>query len=434
MSSAKPIKINIESILPLMATIWLFVALNSYIIWNPLAPILHIFPSLFIILGTIAISKKLRSNKYLLYLSILFLLYYFWILFRVYNSVATYVRFFMDFLPMSCIFFWPKDLILKTYYIIRKIIIFFAIGSAIITVLILLGFGERIPHLVLPPREALHERIGVVYYLYGFFVADCYPFRGVAGRACGMLQEPGHFAILLGFIYIIERVSNRKINFWIVLCGVLTFSSAFVLMVLFTEVHHLFVWKKLKKILLILPIVAIGLIAVYSFLPSDVKEQVEYLAYGRNLESVVEAYNESSSLTSALDERASDDSIAEYEKMSTMQYLFGGGQVDVAEGGMLSDYRGMILHIGILGLVLSAFLFFFIVRGTPLKVKIALLFAYFLVLIHRSWMLYAPPHIIFLAFLAVFSYRVYNSKRNSQVGIINENYNNMIVAPKVIEI
>ena len=173
---------------------------------------------------------------------------------------------------------------------------------------------------------------------------------------------------------------------------------------------------------------------MYSFLPSDVKEQVEYLAYGRNLESVVEAYNESSSLTSALDERASDDSIAEYEKMSTMQYLFGGGQVDVAEGGMLSDYRGMILHIGILGLVLSAFLFFFIVRGTPLKVKIALLFAYFLVLIHRSWMLYAPPHIIFLAFLAVFSYRVYNSKRNSQVGIINENYNNMIVAPKVIEI
>ena len=426
---SRSLKINIENWLPPMATIWLFVVLNSYIVWNALAPVVRILPALVIIGGTFLISKKLRFTKSLCTLSLFIIIYFFWVTALLSFSFASFVRRVLEIVPMLCIIFWPKVLILRTYNIIRKIIIFFAIGSAIITVLILLGFGERIPHLTLPPREPLHERIGMVYYLYGFFIADHYPISGVAGRACGMLQEPGHFAILLGFIYIIERFSNRKINFWIVLCGVLTFSSAFVLMMLFTEIYQLFVWKKLRKLLLILPVIAVGLIAVYSFLPSEIKEQVEYLAYGRNLENVVDAYNETSSLTGALDERANDDSIAQYEKLNTKQYLFGGGKI--GKDGMLSDYRGMILMIGVFGVVLSTLLYILVLKGTPLKVIIALGFAYFLVIIHRSWMLLSP-YIFFLAFMAVFFYKVYNPKRVSKFRTVREKNIKTMVNPSVV--
>ncbi len=415
-----------------MATIWLFVVLNSYIVWNALAPVVRILPAFIIIFGTILISKRLRFTKSLCSLSLLVILYFFWVTALLSFSFGSVVVRLLEFVPMLCIIFWPKVLILKTYSIIRKIIIFFAIGSAILSVLILLGFGERLPHLVLPPREALHERIGIVYYLYGFFIADCSRIAGVSSRACGMLQEPGHFAILLGFVYIIERFSNRKINFWIVICGVLTFSSTFVLMMLFTEIYQLFVWKKIKKVLLILPVIAVGLVAVYSFLPSDIKEQAEYLAYGRNLEQVVEAYNETSSLTGALDERASKESIASFEKLSTMQYLFGGGRLNILEGDMLSDYRGMILNIGIVGLVLSTLLYFWILRRTPLKVKIALGFAYFLVIIHRSWMLFSP-YIFFLAFLAVFFYKEYNPLHVAKARTVNKNDIKLFVTPSIVE-
>lgn len=399
----------LESILPLMATIWLFVVLDSYIVWNPLAPVVRIFPALFIIVGTLGMSNQLRINNSSLILGLLTALYFFWVILLLSDSIAPIIRRVLEIIPMLCILFWPKVLILKTYRIVRKVIIFFAIGSSIVSILILLGLGERLPHLVLPPREALHVRTGMVYYLYGLFIADCYATRGVNCRACGMLQEPGHFAIILGFIYIIERLcyNKNKFNFWIVLSGVLTFSSAFVLIAFFTEIHQLFEWKKLKKVLLTLPIIVIGLIAVYNHLPSDIKDEVEFLAYGRNLESVIEAYNDTSSLIGALDERANDDSIAEYENMSTLQYIVGKGPMD--EDGMLSDYRGLIFMVGLIGAIMTIIIYVFILHKTPIKLKIALGFAFFLVFIHRSWM-FISPYIFFLAFLAVFIYRVYNAR------------------------
>ena len=392
-----------------MATIWLFVVLDSYIVWNPLAPVVRIFPALFIIVGTLGMSNQLRINNSSLILGLLTALYFFWVILLLSDSIAPIIRRVLEIIPMLCILFWPKVLILKTYRIVRKVIIFFAIGSSIVSILILLGLGERLPHLVLPPREALHVRTGMVYYLYGLFIADCYATRGVNCRACGMLQEPGHFAIILGFIYIIERLcyNKNKFNFWIVLSGVLTFSSAFVLIAFFTEIHQLFEWKKLKKVLLTLPIIVIGLIAVYNHLPSDIKDEVEFLAYGRNLESVIEAYNDTSSLIGALDERANDDSIAEYENMSTLQYIVGKGPMD--EDGMLSDYRGLIFMVGLIGAIMTIIIYVFILHKTPIKLKIALGFAFFLVFIHRSWM-FISPYIFFLAFLAVFIYRVYNAR------------------------
>ena len=145
------------------------------------------------------------------------------------------------------------------------------------------------------------------------------------------------------------------------------------------------------------------IIGLYFFLPTGLKDQLYHFAYGRNLEKVVEAFNETSSLTGALDERANNFSIAYYEKMSTMQYFLGGGTKN--PGYALSDYRGMILNIGFLGMILAIISYLSIFINTPFKLKIALALTFFLVLIHRSWMLF-QPYLFFQAFMAVITYRM----------------------------
>lgn len=393
----------IEKYLPIFAAFWFFVVLNSYLVWNPLAPIVHFLPALLIVWGTCLLSDKLARTSYYRILFCCITIYFFWIVLSLCDTFGSIIKRCTDFIPLLCIILWPSELILKTYEIIRKVIIFYAIGSAILSLLILLGLNERLPHLVLPPRETIHVNRGVVYYLYGLFIAICSTSIGVSSRACGMLQEPGHFAILLGFFYLIDRLSGRKINYWIVICGLLTFSSAFILIVFFTEIHSIFSLKSLRKVVISLPFIVLFLFLLYSFLPSGIQEQIEYYAYGRNLGNVLEAISETSSLTGALDERASDFSIANYEKMTTMQYIFGGGHRD--KGDVLSDYRGMVINVGYVGVFLASFIYLAIFVRTPLRLKIALGLSFFLVLLHRSWMLY-QPYIFIEGFMAVIAYRI----------------------------
>ena len=402
-----------ERYLVVTATIWFFVVLNSYIIWNPLAPILRFVPALLIVLETVQLSGRLRktanSRKLLICLS----LYFIWVTIQLSDNYLVVIRRITEFLPLLCIILWPRDLLYKVYLNIRKVVVFFAIGSAVLSILILLGFGERIPHLVLPAREALHVRLGMVYYLYGLFIADCHPVIGVSSRACGMLQEPGHFSILLGFIYMIDRMGGIKVNYWVVICGLFTFSPTFVLIVLFTELHNIFSIKNFKKIVIGLSIMIMSLVVLYNSLPSSIRSQVDYFAYGRNLESVVEAYSQTSSLTGALDERANDIAVLRYNKLNSVQYMFGG--VEKGEDETLSDYRAMILSMGLLGVFLSTLAYMFIMVGIPVKMKVALGFAYLLIIVHRSWML-NYPYIFFLAYLVVtlyFQCRKYNQVAHS---------------------
>jgi hypothetical protein len=402
-TSYNHVKEAIEKNLPIFASIWFFVVLNSYLVWTPLAPAFHFFPALLILWGTFLLSDKLSPSRYNRIFFLCITIYYIWMVISRSESFASVIKISTDFVPFLCIILWPTEQLYKTYHTIRKVIVFFAIGSAILSVLILLGLHEWIPHLVLPAREALHERLGIFYHLYIFFVADVYPVMGVSPRACGMLQEPGHFSILLGFIYLIDRLSGLKINKGIIICGLMTFSSTFVLIVLFTEIHHLLSWKGVRKITLFMFVLLLIIIGLYFFLPTGLKDQLYHFAYGRNLEKVVEAFNETSSLTGALDERANNFSIAYYEKMSTMQYFLGGGTKN--PGYALSDYRGMILNIGFLGMILAIISYLSIFINTPFKLKIALALTFFLVLIHRSWMLF-QPYLFFQAFMAVITYRM----------------------------
>ena len=242
----------IERWLPYIGTLWFFVIIESYLVWSFIAPLMHFVPSVMMIFGTIAIKNRLDYSKTKHYICVFLLIYIIWVLFTICDDLAQVVRRLCDFSPILFFIFWPRQLIHKTYMIIRKIVIFYAIGSAIITILILLDLNSHLPYFVLPPREALHKNVGIVYYVYGLFVTLCYPVSGIRGRACGMLQEPGHFAVVLGSIYMIDRFRKAKENIWIVVCGILTFSSVFLFTILFTEIKYVFSKKNVKKVLFVM--------------------------------------------------------------------------------------------------------------------------------------------------------------------------------------
>ena len=225
-----------------------------------------------------------------------------------------------------------------------------------------------------------------------------------------MMKEPGHFAIILGFIYFIDRFRGKKINIWIIIASILTFSSTFYIIVAITELRYFFNKRYFAKFLKYSLLITVLLISIYFLLPSSIKEQFYYLFIERNLADVFEALQTSSSLSEGLDARANADSVYIYDHISMRDFLFGGVEFDSSLS--LADYRGLILRVGVIGMALSFLTFISTIKGQKTFMQISLLLIYILILIHRSWMLQSP-YIYFLSFMAVIisSYNRVEKKR-----------------------
>lgn len=392
---------TIERWLPAIATLWFFVAIDSIISWHPLSSLLYVFAAFGVIWGTM-IVKPVEYTPKIRFASFLYLCYALWIIFTQSDTIVLVIRWSCFLLPLLFIFSWKKQLLIDTYSILRKFILFFAIGAAAVSILSLIGLIHFVPHFTIPPQEPLHERLGYVYDVYGLFVTLHDPYQMLSFRACGMMKEPGHFAVVLGFIYMIDRFQGRKPNLCIVICGLLTFSANFLLFFMFAEWYSLIKPKNILKILKWIPVALLGLYIAFVFLPSGIKDQIYYLAYGRNLEQVVDAASTSSSVDDALDERASNLPLIVYEKMSFTERMVGIGKYDAAYA--LSDYRGMIMAVGWMGMALSFFLYFILVIGIRRYMTLSLLSAFFLILLHRYWMLLGP-FVFFLAHIAMSTYK-----------------------------
>lgn len=388
---------EIDRLLPYLAAIWFFVSIDSIFVWNSFSSVIHIFTAIGVIWGSVISKSVTFLRKYRLVFFLLFC-YLMWILSCLSTNLGFFVKRICVFAPFLFMLFWSKDLLSKSYLIIRKAVLFFAIGASVVSILSLIGLISRIPHFVMPPQEALHERFGYVYYVYGLFVTIQDPAQMLIYRACGMMKEPGHFAVVLGFVYLIDRYQGRKMNKWLVLCGLLTFSFNFVLILLFTEFHNILKSRNTRKIVKWVIFVLLGIYILFLFLPSDIQDQIYYLFYGRNLETVFNALSSSSSINEALDERANDIPLTIYNKMSINEMFFGIGGFDTAF--CLSDYRGMIMATGFVGLILSNLAYFIIIRNARKALTLSLLMSFLLVLMHRSWMLYFP-YIYYLSLLAV---------------------------------
>ena len=395
--------------LMIVGTVWFLVSINCFFIWGGLGRYFRIIGTGGMLIFSFLIIKQWRFTTTNLPLISCLLLFLFWLL--QFNRGGLLLARLFDFLPLFFLFLWPKEILKDWYGFLRKVIIFFAIGASIVTILSFMGVLQYIPYYTVDPTSQLHKDRGLQYHIYGLFLTI--PSDTWASRACGPLQEPGHFAVLLGFFHLIDRFNHRKINFWIVLCGFLTFSSNFVLLFLFVEFHNFLMRGRMVKAwkALFVGVVVVGLLSF--ILPQNTKDQITYLFFERNLESVYENY-EDSGLTGALDQRAGEYSLNRYNNLSRTGFIFGTGYYDSSSA--LSDYRGTILYIGLIGLLLSILTSFLILMTKGgWRVKISLFLSLFLVYLHRSWMLYSA-FLYFLSYMAI----ALNSLPSTETSTIEE--------------
>lgn len=376
---------------PFCAVLWLLYAMNTIFAWIPFSVVLRIV-GVFGVLAASYLMKSHQTSKSRRAMAFYVFLYFLWALVKMGHFLA-FVSVAMTFVPVLCLLFWPNDKLNEVYTLFRKVVIFFAIGSSIITILSFVGLTSFIPHFELPGQSALHTNKDDFYQVFIIF-PQLNTVSSVMMRACGMMEEPGHFAIVLGFVYLIDRYLHRKINPAIIICGILTFSSAFFLIFFFTELWNFFrYWK--KTILYLASAFLVGAV-IYTSLPSDAQDAVRFLAYERNLEKVTEAFSSSGSLDEALDERSSDYGTRVYDRMSFGQKLIG----DEWDNDMiLSDYRGFIVRMGYIGLIFVVMASLMSISGASFQLKVSLSLTLFLIMIHRSWFFYEPfPY--FMSFMA----------------------------------
>lgn len=383
-----------RNLIPYACLFWLFVNLDSFFIWNRLENILRVIAALGVLYASYSVWKqelfRLPSKDFIPFAFIS--LYYLWQTFSVDDNLLKLLGRALGFVPLLLIMFWPPTLLSDIYSRFRKIIIFFAVGASIVSVFAFTGVLDYLPCYVLGPRSALHERMGVVYRVYGLFVT-IYGDLEFVPRACGMLQEPGHFAIILGFVYMTDRLLGHKISWWVVVCGIFTFSSAFFLLVVVTEIFNIYTKRQIIIVLSSVLFFILLLGVVYFSLDKYNQEQINYLAYERNLKDVVSA----GSLSQALDERTNSTGDAVFRKITTRNIWMGLNVRD--NDAVLSDYRGVIVQSGLIGLLLLLFACFFSTRGLPIRKRIPLFFLLLLVVIHRSWM-FGSSYLFFLSFMA----------------------------------
>jgi hypothetical protein len=386
-----------NKIIPWIGTLWFLVSINSFFLWFAFGRIIRYIAFLGMLYASLMLSKKFKATIYNLPIFLSLLFYFLWSLGFIDNQYALIIKI-LNFIPLFLLLFWPKNVFNNCYEILRKVIIFFAIGSSIVSVLSFVGVLEYLPHFTFEGRSALHQSRGIVYYVYGAFVTLHSVSAGISSRACGPLQEPGHWGIILGLFYLIDWYALKKRNIWIIICGILTFSSGFWAMFLFVEIFNLFSKKAFGKTILYMSTIIIALFIILLLLPQNTKDDVTYLLFGRNLENVYENFEETGSLDDALDVRASNFSLNRYNNLRFDEYLFGTGYRDTSAA--LSDYRGTILYMGLIGFILSIIPSFLIIRRANWRLAISLFLSLFLIYLHRGWMLFSS-YIYFLAFLAV---------------------------------
>ena len=115
----------------------------------------------------------------------------------------------------------------------------------------------------------------------------------------------------------------------------------------------------------------------------------------------MDTYDNSGSLDEALDERSNDLGQNVYNHLSFEEKLVGG------EGDrfiILSDYRGFIITMGYIGLLLVILISLTTLYGAPPLLKISLFLSLLMIMLHRSWFFYEPfPY--FMSFMACSLFR-----------------------------
>jgi hypothetical protein len=386
-------------VLPIIGCFWLFVVLDSFFIWNSYENIIKLLACIFVVVSTFYCSYRHLLHVYFsnLLIAISVALFYLWLTVRVDMTFASQIVRACMFIPLLLMLFWPRQVIVDIYELFRKLIVFFAFGSISVSILYILGLNSFVPHYELQPQSALHERLGYVYYVYGCFVIVHDALSSILPRANGMLQEPGHFAIILGFVYLVERLLNKKPNIIMIICGILTFSPNFILLLFLAEFYNAIRRKMLLKVFGFVLAAICFFVFLFFMLPKSLQDEFYFLIFERNMEFVIDALMSSGSLSDALNERTNQSGLSYFYSLRPDEIWTGIAVHD--DSIILSDYRGLILNIGILGLLLLIFVMLSLVYKVPFMIKFSFLCMLILVVLHRSWMFYSP-YLIYMVYMA----------------------------------
>ncbi len=404
--------INVANFSGFAGCFWLFITINPYISWLFSTLLLAIIAFLLMLLATyfnvVNSDKQLWSKSKLLFAIIISIyIFYLGIAYRpLFISMLFRV---MQYFPLLFLLFWKEKNLISVYEWFRKLILFFAFGSLLLAFLGLIGVHNSIPHIEMEGMSNAHMLSQNVLKIYGFAVNSTiseYALfgRSVIMRAHGCLQEPGHFAIILGLLFIIDTFSKRKVNTAIVICGFLTFSPFFYFSFLLVALIKFSTMKNKKGVYSTVLVISLFFLIIFLSLSESTKEVLWYSLAGRNLEIVVETWKTTGSLTETLDMRTSLPGRLLFRQFSQTPKVWTG-DVNILydnETVVLSDYRGFILTLGIIGLVISlitAYCSLYNIRRRLYRfVFITILF---LIYLHRSWMFYAP-YIVTLCYLGSF--------------------------------
>ena len=400
---------DFERIASWCGLIWFFISINPFFIWFFPRSYCMVFGTLLVMGATFLLDRvdSLVLNKSRLLLVGMIVLVSIFTLLK-----GEYVSLFIKYVPFIFIVLWRNQVLYNIYELFRKWMIFFAIGGLCISLLSIVNVLHYLPSFDMPSQSSIQEMHGIFNRIYGCFVTNV-EIKTTTDivRACGPLQEPGHFAIFLGIVYYIDMLLQRKRNMWIIFCGIMTFSFNFLFMVLLAECCHAIMNGTYIKLLKFGFVGTIILSIVFFLLPSKIQEQVLYMAYERNLETVVETGMQKG-LVGALAERTNDAGEIAYSHFFNSNSNVWFGIEETFDDGktVLSDYRGIIINKGYIGFLLIVFLMLISVRRKIWILSIGFFMIELLVLLHRSWML-NHSYIFFIVFCGIATFYHYETQK-----------------------
>lgn len=360
-----------------------FTWFNAYVI---LIPAILFFLLVFIKGGVV--KKELSRNSFLLILLILLI----FLPFREFDFVNLYSFLFIFVLFVA--FYLKEDVLLHALDIYVYLI--FIICLMTIISYIMLIMKVPIPFIFIE-NEARIDKV-FIYFTAVFLDSQIFNINGFnLYRANGWFQEPGHFGIYLVLALIALKQPFSSIRGKIIIFTLLlTFSASAYLLFLLLLLLKNFDFKKIYLVLSVFLLIYL----MYMNIPLIRTLLDDIILYKFRTESI-------------LDDRTKDIDIL--GDINLFNYFMGKGSLYLSELDIVvSDYRRFIVTSGYFSfLFLFAFFFgvlFSAIKGKN-KVLICLVTIIFVILMHRSWMLYQGFIWIYLTiFLALFESKKFNYK------------------------
>ncbi len=377
-------------------TFYLFFSMNPFPMWIIHPFIIYILNIIILFIVTLYLitQKKLNINAYTISLFSVLSIIILYLFLPISENVLT-IGSLLRFLPFLFIVFFPLDVHFKIFKYFLKLIIFFSGFSILIFFLILIGIEP--PYYKIDGFTLVMQNGNHYYSLYGLVVTATTTTYNIMGltiaRVCGPFQEPGHFAIYIGTILSIEKVLFNKLSKLPIIAGFLTFSPAFIIILILIILYDIIFQRKFK--LLISIILSLTVLMTIVISNDVVKQSIFYLTIGRNF---------ANTRGTSLNNRTKQRNIAAYKSFTkTKRIYFGKGPIWVSEHyGILSDYRGFIFRHGIIGFSLSILFILIILSKANLRIFFLLFPIAVLILAHRFWM-FTGPHIYLFMIIGISS-------------------------------